>query len=107
MRYELGNLVRANVSQSDRWFSLRKPLLSTLVALAIAYSSLAAILPAKVGAHPGSIAATSSNAVDRTHKSDRHIPPGATFAVRWNIQNGSGGIDLPPVRSERPTKPQM
>ena len=107
MRYELGNLLRTNVSQSDRWLSLRNPVLSALVALAIAYSSLAAILPAKVGAHPGSIAATNSNAVDRNHKGDRLILPGATFAARWNIQNEAAGNDLRPVRSERPTKGQM
>ena len=110
MRYERRNHVRANVSQSDRWFPLRNPVLSTVVALVtlvIAYSSLAAVLPTNVGGHPQSIAATSSNAVDRTHKEDRLILPGATFAARWNIQNETAGIDLRPVRSERPTKRQM
>jgi hypothetical protein len=107
MRYEPRNHARANVSQSDRWFSLRNPVLSTLVALVIAYSSLAAVLPTKIWAHPQSIAATSSNAVNRTYKEDRLIAPGATFAARWNIQNESVGNDLRPVRSERPTKQQM
>jgi hypothetical protein len=106
MRYEPRNHVRANISQSDRRL-LRNPVSSALVGLVIVYSSLAAILPTRVGAHPQSTAETSTNAVDRTHKEDRLIPPGATFAVRWNIQNGSGGFDLRPVRSERPTKPQM
>jgi hypothetical protein len=107
MRCELGNHIRTNVLQCVRWFSLRNPTLSALVALAIAYSSLAAILPIGVGARPHSMAVTSSNAVDRAHKEDRLISPGATFAARWNIQNESVGNDLRPVRSERPTKPQM
>jgi hypothetical protein len=107
MRCELGNHVRTNVLQSDRLFSLRNPTSSALVALAIAYSSLAAVLPIGVGARPHSIAVTSSNAVDCTHKEDRLISPGATFAARWNIQNESAGNDLRPVRAERPTKPQM
>jgi hypothetical protein len=107
MRYEPRNHVRANISECDRWFFLCNPVLSALVAFVIAYFSLAAILPTKVGAHPQWVAAMSTNAVDRTHKEDRLIPPGATFAVRWNIQNESAGNDLRPVRSERPTKPQM
>jgi hypothetical protein len=101
MRYE--HPMRATAPQSDSRFSV----LSTLVALVIACPSLAAAPPTKVGGDPQSIATTTSNAVDRTHKGDRLIPAGATFAARWNIQDASVGSDLRPARSERPTERQM
>ena len=87
MRYE--HPMRATAPQSDSRFSV----LSALVALVIAYPSLAAAPPTKVGGDPQSIATTTSNAVDRTHKGDRLIPAGATFAARWNIQDASVGSD--------------
>ena len=105
MRHE--HHMRATAPQSDRRFSVSNPVLSALVAVVIAYPSLAAAPPTKVGGDPQSIATTTSNAVDRTHKGDRLIPAGATFAARWNIQDASVGNDLRPAHSERPTERQM
>ena len=103
MRHE--QHTRATAPQSDRRFSVSNPVLSALVAVVIAYPSLAATPPTKVGHQ--SIATTTSNAVDRTHKGDRLIQAGATFPARWNIQDASVGSDLRPARSERPTERQL
>jgi hypothetical protein len=107
MRYERRDQTRVNVSQSDRWFSGLNPVLCALIALVVAYPSLAAVPAAKVDTRPQSIATTSSNTVDRTHKGDRLIVPSATFAARWNIHDAPGGNDLQPARVEPATKRLM
>jgi hypothetical protein len=107
MRFERRHPVRATAPQSDRRFSVSNPVLCVLAALVIAYPSLAAAPPTKVGGRPQSIASLISNAVDCTHKGDRLVPAGATFAARWNIQDASGGNDLRPARSQRPMERQM
>jgi hypothetical protein len=102
MRHE--QHMRATAPQSDRRFSVSNPVLSALVAVVIAYPSLAATPPTKVGGRPQSIATLISNAVDRTHKGDRLVPAGATFAARWNIRDASGGNDLRPAERQMKAK---
>ena len=99
MRCERQDFARAIVAQGDRALSVGNCVLSAIVALVVAFPSLAASLP-NVGGHLALI----SNAVDRTHKSDRIIPATATFAARWD--NGSAGkIWIP--RSERSARRQF
>jgi hypothetical protein len=76
--------------------------LSAVVALMITFPSLAAS-PTNVGSHLTTLIST---AVDRTHKGDRAIPAAATFAARWNIQDGSAGRAWLP-HSERPAERQI
>ena len=107
MRYERRHHMRSDAPQSDCGFSVSNLVLGALIALVIAYPSLAAAPPAKIGGHPQSTASPISAALDRTHKGDRLIPAGATFTARWNILDESGGRDLRPFRSDRPMERQM
>jgi hypothetical protein len=106
MRYQRQDSLQANVARGDRRFSVGNFVSSAVVALVIAYSSLAAPLTS-VGGHAQPLATLISDAVDRTHKGDRGVQAGATFAARWNIQDRSVGDDFRPARFETPMERQM
>jgi hypothetical protein len=106
MRYQRQDTMRVNMARSDRRFAVGNFVIGAVAALVIAYPSLAAP-PTSAGRHVQPLATLISDAVDRTHKGDRAIPAGATFAARWNIQDRPVGDDFPASRSGTPMERQM
>lgn len=101
MRYEQRCHVQPDMPQNHRRCSILTscPILSALVALAIAYSPLVAKPSTQTTGSAQSSVARTFNVVDRARKGDRLVPAAATFAARWNIQNDASGWRQPSTRS--------
>ena len=102
MRRQRQDFTRVTVAHSDHLFSVSNCVLGAVAALLVAFPSLAAP-PTHVGGYMQTLI---SSAVDRTHKSDRAIPASATFAARWNAQDGLTANNFRSPHSERPTERQ-
>jgi hypothetical protein len=110
MRYERRCHIQPDLRQKRNRHSILAscPVVSALVALAVAFPPLVTKSSMHSAESAQSYAALNFNVVDRSRKGDRLVRTASTFTARWNIRDDEpSGASARPALLEKPIERQI